>query len=66
VVKLIRGFYKDMKALAIFSVALALSAVLGASPVLLVIAAGFAGFLLYRPQSGKPGDRASGGGKAQS
>ena len=56
IIKLIKGFYKDMKALAIFSAALVLSAVFSASPVLLVSAAGVAGFLLYRPKNSGPAD----------
>jgi len=55
VLKMLKGIFKDIKALAIFVIALGLSAVLSASPVLLVAAAGFAGFLLYRPRKGKAG-----------
>jgi hypothetical protein len=47
---MIKGIFKDVKALAIFVIALGLSAVLSASPVLLVSAAGIAGFLFYRPK----------------
>ncbi|AEF86742.1 chromate transport protein [Treponema primitia ZAS-2] len=49
VIKLLKGAVKDWKSVAICVAAFALSAVLNASPVFLVIAAGFAGFLLYRP-----------------
>ncbi|MDR1352308.1 MAG: chromate transporter [Treponema sp.] len=48
--KMIKGIFKDFKAPAIFVIVLGLSAVLSASPVLLVTAAGAAGFLLYRPK----------------
>jgi chromate transporter len=50
VIKMMKGVFKDFKALAIFVIVLGLSAVLSASPVLLVAAAGLAGFLLYRPK----------------
>jgi chromate transporter len=55
VLKMRKGVFKDIKALTIFVIALGLSAVLSASPVLLVAAAGLAGFLLYRPKRCKPG-----------
>jgi chromate transporter len=48
VLKLFKGVFKDIKAVVIFTAAFALSAVLSASPVLLVAAAGIAGFFLYR------------------
>jgi chromate transporter len=48
VIKLCRGFFKDVRALCIFGIALGLSAVFSVSPALLVMAAGAAGFLLYR------------------
>jgi chromate transporter len=57
VLKMLKGVFKDVKAPVIFVIALGLSAVLSASPVLLVTAAGAAGFLLYRPKKngeGKP------------
>jgi chromate transporter len=48
VVKLLRGLFKDKKAVVIFTAALALSALCSASPVLIVAGAGIAGFFLYR------------------
>ncbi|MDR0553667.1 MAG: chromate transporter [Treponema sp.] len=48
VVKLCKGFFKDAKAVCVFGIALGLSAIFSASPVILVAAAGAAGFLLYR------------------
>jgi chromate transporter len=51
VVKLARGVFKDAKAIVIFILVFALSAVLSASPALLVLAAAFAGLLLYRPRN---------------
>jgi chromate transporter len=53
VFKLLKGIFKDSKAIVIFILAFALSAVWSANPVLLVMAAGIAGVALYRPQ--KPG-----------
>jgi chromate transporter len=50
VLKMLKGVFKDFKAPVIFVIVLGLSAVLSASPVLLVAAAGAAGFLLYRPK----------------
>jgi chromate transporter len=61
VIKLLKGVFKDKKAVVIFILGFALSAVLSASPVLIITGAGAAGFLLYRPKKnpslGKdPGD----------
>jgi chromate transporter len=50
VIKLFKRAVKDWKALAICIAAFVLSAVFRASPVPLVISAGIAGFLLYRPR----------------
>jgi chromate transporter len=50
IVKLLRGIYRDFKALIIAGLALALSVVFSASPVFLVIASSLAGFLIYRPR----------------
>ncbi|MDR0389862.1 MAG: chromate transporter [Spirochaetaceae bacterium] len=47
--KLVKGVFKDIKATVIFLAAFALSVIASASPVLLVTAAGVAGFFLYRP-----------------
>ncbi|MDR0629620.1 MAG: chromate transporter [Treponema sp.] len=60
VMKLLKGIFKDGKALVIFILSFALSAVCNANPVLLVVAAGVAGFFLYRPQKGAaPGSKGS-------
>jgi chromate transporter len=49
-VKLCKGLFKDGKAVVFFLITFALSAFLSASPVLLLIAAGFGGFFLYGPK----------------
>jgi chromate transporter len=51
VIKLIKGIFKDFKAVIIYIIAFGLSAILSASPVLLVAAAGILGFLIYRPRA---------------
>jgi chromate transporter len=69
IVKLVRGFYRDFKALIIAGLALAFSVVFSASPVLLVLAAGVAGFLIYRPRplkDGKGGSDGQGRGSPES
>ncbi|MDR1239485.1 MAG: chromate transporter [Treponema sp.] len=48
-IKLVKGFFKDKKAVVIFILGFVLSAVLSASPVLIILGAGAAGLLLYRP-----------------
>jgi chromate transporter len=55
VIKLVRGVFKQAKAVVIYLIAFALSAVWGVSPVLLVIAAGLAGLLVFRGKSPAPG-----------
>jgi chromate transporter len=50
VIKLFKGVFKDFKAVIIFILAFCLSAVWSASPMMLVAAAGVAGFFLYRPK----------------
>jgi chromate transporter len=50
VIKLFKKAVKDWKALAICIAAFVLSAIFRASPVLLVVSAGAAGLLLYRPR----------------
>ncbi|MDR3114286.1 MAG: chromate transporter [Treponema sp.] len=60
VLKLFKGVFKDGKALVIFILGFVLSAMFNANPVLLVVAAGVAGFFLYRPQKGAaPGGKGS-------
>jgi chromate transporter len=49
VLKLLKGVFQDGKAIVIFLAAFSLSAAISASPVLLIAAAGIAGFFLYRP-----------------
>jgi chromate transporter len=63
VIRLIRGFHRDIRALVIFIAVLGCSAVLSASPVLLILAAGAGGFLLYgfpRGGTGNSGPREGG------
>jgi len=50
VLKLLKGFFKDYKAVIISIVAFVLSAVFTVFPVFIVIGAGLAGFLLYSPK----------------
>ena len=47
IIKLVKGFYKNYKSVAIFVIAFALSAIFSISPVYVILAAGAAGFLLY-------------------
>jgi chromate transporter len=58
VIRLVKGFFRDGKAAAIFLAALALSVLLSASPALIVAGAGVAGFFLY-------GGRKAGGGEGR-
>jgi chromate transporter len=48
VIKLIRGVFKNKKAVVMYIIAFALSAVWGVSPMLLIIAAGLLGLLVFR------------------
>lgn len=50
VIKLVKGFFKDYRAVIICFIAFALSAVLSISPVYLILGAALAGFLLFTPQ----------------
>jgi chromate transporter len=54
VLKLFKGVFKDAKAIVIFIIAFVLSAILSASPALIIAGAGAAGFCLYRPKAGGP------------
>jgi chromate transporter len=54
VIKLLKGAFKDKKAVLIFILGFALSAVLSASPVLIIAGAGVAGFFFYRPKNISP------------
>lgn len=59
VIKMIRGFYRDSRALVLFAVTLGVSVFFSPSPVFVVTGAGIAGFILYRP---KRDDKPQGGG----
>jgi chromate transporter len=48
-IKLFKGFFKDYKAIIISVIAFVLSAVFSVSPVYIILGAGVAGFLLFRP-----------------
>jgi chromate transporter len=50
VIKMVRGVFKNRKALVIYIIAFALSFGWNVSPVLLVIASGLAGLLVFRPK----------------
>jgi len=50
VIKLAKGFFNNAKSVVIFFCAFTLSALLGASPVYVLIGAGILGWLLYRPK----------------
>jgi chromate transporter len=50
-IKLIKGFFKNYKAVIIFIIAFALSAVFSVSPVYIILGAGLAGFFLFSPRS---------------
>jgi chromate transporter len=54
VIKLLKGVFKDRKAVVFFILAFSLSAVLSASPVLIITGAGVAGYFLYRPKKNPP------------
>ena len=50
VLRLVKGFYKNAKSVAIFIIVFALSALLGTSPMYVILGAGLLGWLLYRPK----------------
>ncbi|MDR0376773.1 MAG: chromate transporter [Spirochaetaceae bacterium] len=54
VITMIRKFYRDSTAGILFAAALGLSAVFSPSPVLVVLGAGLAGFILYRGRGDPP------------
>jgi chromate transporter len=66
VIKLAKGVFKDFKALVIYIVAFALSALWQVSPMLLILGAGAAGLVFYRTKKTPPaaGSGESGGGRA--
>jgi len=49
-IKLFKGFFKNYRAVIISVIAFVLSAVFSVSPVYIILGAGFAGFLLFRPR----------------
>jgi chromate transporter len=61
--KLFKGAVKDLKSLGICLVVFGLSVFFKASPVLVVLSAGLAGFLLYRPPNKSPGSAPPGTGE---
>jgi chromate transporter len=64
VIKLLKGFFRDGRAMVIFIAALALSVLFSASPALIVAGAGIAGFFLYggRKAAGNAGGKGEDGG----
>jgi chromate transporter len=58
VIKLVRGVFKTKRAVVIYLIAFALSAVWSVSPMLLIIASGLLGLLVFRqkPAPDKPGE----------
>jgi chromate transporter len=58
VIKLVRGVFKNKKAVVMYLVAFALSAVWSVSPMLLVIASGLLGLLIFRQKAAPAGDGA--------
>ncbi|MDR0730563.1 MAG: chromate transporter [Treponema sp.] len=50
VIKLVKGVFKDKKAVGIYTAAFALSVALNLSPMLLIAASGLLGLLLFRPK----------------
>ncbi|WP_010262257.1 chromate transporter [Treponema primitia] len=53
VIKMVKGVFKNWKSLVIYIIAFVLSFVWSVSPVLLVIAAGLLGLLVFRPKTGE-------------
>ena len=53
VLKMVKGIFKDWKALVIYITAFALSFVFGISPMLIVLGAGLIGLFIYRDQKAK-------------
>jgi chromate transporter len=50
VIKMVKGIFKDWKALVIYIIAFVLSVVWGASPMLIILGAGLIGLFVYRPR----------------
>jgi chromate transporter len=57
VIKLLKGVFKNGKAVVIFLLSLTLATAFNASPVLIILGAGAAGFFLYRPEKTPPPDK---------
>jgi chromate transporter len=51
VIKMVKGVFKNWKALVIYVIVFALSFVWSVTPVLLVIASGLIGLLVFRPRA---------------
>ena len=60
IIKLVKGIFKDWKALVIYVVAFLVSALWGLSPMLIVLSAGLVGLFIYRPGSEKKPDKTGG------
>jgi chromate transporter len=54
VLKLLKGVFRDKRAILIFVLCLTAEVILSASPALIILGAGAAGFLLYRPAQTPP------------
>jgi chromate transporter len=57
VIKLLKGVFKDRKAIVIFLLGLTIAVASNVSPVLIILGAGAAGFFLYRPKKTPPPDK---------
>ena len=55
-IRLFKGFWKNVRSLVISIIVFTLSAVLSVSPVLIILGAGLAGFLLYFPGRTRGGE----------
>jgi chromate transporter len=53
VIKMVKGVFKDIKALLIYIIAFALSVIWNASPMLIVLGAGLVGLVVYWPKKTK-------------
>jgi chromate transporter len=63
VIKLVKGVFKNRKAIVMYAIVFVLSALWSVSPVLLVAAAGLLGLLVFREKAPSPrqaGERGSG------
>ena len=61
VIKMVKGVFKDIKAILIYIIAFVLSALWSVSPMLIVLGAGLAGLVVYRPKKINPEDFDKGG-----